>query len=78
MRWQITLFAQCLSWVKLQIGWIVNKTVRNIDERYHQYTLYTGIIPSLVKSATHETLTVHYTRVNISAIVTRDVSIFVI
>ncbi|CAF4051319.1 unnamed protein product [Adineta steineri] len=35
-----------------------------------------GIIPSLVKTSTHETFTVYYAKGNFTTIVTRDVSIF--
>ncbi|CAF3003847.1 unnamed protein product [Rotaria sp. Silwood2] len=37
-----------------------------------------GIYPSLIKTATHETLTVYYAKANFTTIVTRDVSIFVL
>ncbi|CAF4903548.1 unnamed protein product [Rotaria sp. Silwood1] len=37
-----------------------------------------GINPSLIKTATHETLTVYYAKANFTTIVTRDVSIFVL
>ncbi|CAF5069162.1 unnamed protein product, partial [Rotaria sp. Silwood1] len=37
-----------------------------------------GINPSLIKTATHETLTVYYAKANFTTTVTRDVSIFVL
>ena len=56
------------------IGCIVNKMVRNPLIRLENMAFLVGITPSLVTTATHETLTVDYPEAKFSTIVTRNVS----
>ncbi len=65
--------------VKMLVGWIANKMVRNENisvEKIQSSFFFIGITPSLIQTGTHETLTVYYVKANFTTIITRDVSIF--
>ena len=67
-------YARSRSWAKLWHGWNVSRTVRRRNDSDSHCSSSVGVIPTLTKTPTHETLTVYHAEANFTTIITHDVS----